>query len=130
MDFYNINDLLIASYNFKNITWSHGKILQSFGVKKSVLCKISDGKYRDVISDYIIFEKDILCQKHFIAKDELLNKTQIAYIFNVLENLMEEKEDLVNTSVISPIKIIEEAVKNAQSKVKKISLNIKKPKTY
>ena len=128
METYNINDLYIGSYTFKHIVWSKGKRLQTIGAYKSVLYPLSNGDYKDVITNAIVAKSDILGVKPFIARDELLSKTQIIYIFKALENanIIDTCDDIVSYEEFTPFDLIKDTALKATTKVKKLGSRFKK----
>ena len=125
METYNINDLVIGKYTYKDIRWSFGRKIKTVGVKKSVLCRLDDYNYKDVISNSIVPSCDIRNVKSFIAKETRLSKSQVIYIFNALEDLhlSDDSDFLINSEVITPISFAKEVFTD---KVKKIGTIFKK----
>ena len=127
METYNINDLVIGSYAYKHVVWSHGKKRQTIGVNKSVLFKLDTGNYKDIISNSLISVKDILGVKPFIAKDTLLSKGQIIYIFEALEELkFEDDNKILSQDEFTPLDLAVGAIVQAKDKVKKLGSRFKK----
>lgn len=128
METYNINDLVIGSYTYQQISWSKGRKIQTIKASKSVLYQLENGNYKDIIFGETVSKSDILGFKPFIARDELLSKGQIIYIFKALEDadLIEVCDDVVSYEEFTPIDLIKDTAHKATTKVKKLGSRFKK----
>lgn len=123
MECYKIEDLKIAKYEYQRFyKISTLKRLVITNERYGVLVKTDVDYYYDLINNWPVWEKDIIgTPRSFIATNELLSRSQIMYIFDVLTSgfNFENNNGPTNVSETSIVNGAVNKIKSIGSKFRK-----------